>query len=120
MWTNLSRVFSLWISWHDVLVLVDLYSLANRARCDELFYLSPHAWPKIPNSGHIDGLLLASMGVFMQYLDCCLSKSWRQKEDGAGAYFWRFSSTQKSHSPPFFFCQEKSGVDANLSAAASV
>ena len=52
----------------------------------------------IPLPGHLDGLLLASMGVFMQCLDHCLSKSWRQKEDSRNDNFWRVSSTQQTSS----------------------
>ena len=108
-------------AWLDMLGLVDLDSLADRARFDELFDVSPHAWQNIPIPGHLDGLLLASMSVF--FIQCfyhCLSKSWRQKEDKMAGHFWRFSSTQKSQQPSPFSGQEKSWVDANLSKAASV
>ena len=49
----------------DVLVLVGFDFLAKRARFDKFFYVSPHTWHNIPTHGHLDGLLLASMGVFM-------------------------------------------------------
>ena len=84
----------------DVLVLVGFDFLAKRARFDKLFYVSPHTWHNIPTHGHLDGLLLASMGVFMQCFDSCLSKSWRQKMDGTGTYFWKVSSTHQ-HQWPF-------------------
>ena len=58
-----------------MLVFVDLDSLADRARFDELFDLSPHAWTNIHISGHLDGLWLASMSVFLQCLDCCCLKA---------------------------------------------
>ena len=61
-------------SWLDMLVLVDLDSLADRARFDELFDVSPHAWPNISVSGHLDGLLLH--GCFLQCLYCCQPKGW--------------------------------------------
>ena len=45
-----------------MLVFVDLDSLADRARFDELLDGSTHTLQNIPNPGHLDGLLLASMG----------------------------------------------------------
>ena len=97
-----------------MLVLVDLDSLADSARFDKLFSL--HAWPSISVSGHLDGLLLASMGAIVQCLVRCLPKRWWQKEDSAGGDLGRFSFI----SPPLFSGQEKSGVDATLSVAASI
>ena len=64
------------------------------------FYVSSHSWQNIPIPGHLDGLLLASMSVFMQCFYRCLSKSWRQKMDGTGTYFWKVSSTHQ-HQWPF-------------------
>ena len=100
-----------------MLVLVDLDSLADRARFGELFDVSPHSLPNIPIPGHLDSLLLASMGVFLQCFYRCLPKSGRQKAEGVRGHFWRFSSMQKS---PLFSGHEKSEVDANLSEADSV
>ena len=70
-----SRLITGEISWLDMLVLVDLDLLADMARFDELFDVSPHAWPNIPISGHLDGLLLTRVSVFVQCLDRCLFKA---------------------------------------------
>ena len=66
--------------------------------------------------GHLNSLLLSSMSIFMQCLDRCLSKNWRQKEDDVGTYFWSLEvllDAEVSTTLPFFG-QEKSGVDTNL------
>ena len=57
-----SRLITGEISWLDMLVLVDLDLLADMARFDELFDVSPHAWPNISASGHLD-VTLACMCV---------------------------------------------------------
>ena len=62
--------------WLDLLVFVDLDSLADRARFYELFDVSPHTLPNIPIPGDLDCLLLTSMSVFIQCFDRCLSKRW--------------------------------------------
>ena len=76
-------------------------------------YLAKYTCP-----GHLDGLLLASMSVFIQCIDCCLSKSWWQKEDSTN--IWQVSSTQQSKQPSPFFWTGKTGVDAYLTAGTSV
>ena len=115
-WTDLNWVFSLGKVPGLTCSCLLMDSLADRARFDELFDVLPHAWPNIPIPGHLDGLLLASIGVFMQCFYRCWSTIWSQKEDGVVGHFWRFSSRQKSQQPsPFFSGQEKSEFDANLS-----
>ena len=90
-------------------------SLADRARFDELLDVLTNK----PFPGHLDGLLLASLGVFMQCLDRGLHKSWRQKEDSSHTS-GGLARRSSLNSFPFFSGQEKSGVDAYLSVANSV
>ena len=62
--------------WLDMLVFVVFDSLADRARFDELFDVLPQAWPNVSVSGHLDGLLLSCMSVFVQCIDSCLPIHW--------------------------------------------
>ena len=87
MFTVLKRVFSvgklpgLTV---DMLVFVDLDSLANNARFDKLFDVSPKAWPDVSVSGHFDCLLLTGMHVFVQCFYSCLPVCWWEQKDSAG------------------------------------
>ena len=54
------------VSWLDMLMLVDLDSLAERARSDEILDVLPHAWPNISDPGLLDGLLLPRVHVLVQ------------------------------------------------------
>ena len=54
------------VSWLDMLGLVDLHLLEDRAKFDKLLDVSPHALPNISVSGHLDGLLLSHVLVLVQ------------------------------------------------------
>ena len=71
--------------WLDMLVFVVFDSLADRARFDKLFDVLPKVWPNVSVSGHLDGLLLSCMHVFMKCFDSCLPVCWWQEKDGAGS-----------------------------------
>ena len=89
-------------SWLECLCL-----LADRVRFDKLFDNSPKARPNVPVSGHLDGLLLS-----------CMRR--RRMEWSANSGGLAFLNNQRG--PPLFsgFGLEKSGIEANRSAAARV
>ena len=89
-------------SWLECLCL-----LADRVRFDKLFDISPKARPNVPVSGHLDGLLLS-----------CMRR--RRMEWSANSGGLAFLNNQRG--PPLFsgFGLEKSGIEANRSAAARV
>ena len=92
-----------------MLVFVDFDSLANRARFDKLFDVLPKAWPNVSVSGHLDGLLLSCMRVFVKCFDSCLPVCWWQEKDGVGSDLrWLGFSQQSKRTSPSSR-KEKSG-----------
>ena len=83
-------------------------------------FLMPHAWPMISVSGHLFGLLLSCMGVFVQFLYCFHLNAGGRRRTAWVVTSGGLAFVNNFIGPPLFSGQEKSGVDANLSAMAGI